>query len=143
VWALIAVLLAIGEILTPGLFFLGPIAVAATAAAIAAALAGGWVIDLVVFFVGSAASVGVLRRIARSHIRMPVAMRTEAAALAGAFAIVLEQVDLHGGSRKDPGGKFGGRLCWMRARSSSPERRSGSLKSRARRRSSTNRSPGD
>jgi membrane protein implicated in regulation of membrane protease activity len=99
-WALIAVLLAVGEILTPGLFFLGPIAVAATAAAIAAALGGGWVIDLVVFAVGSAASVGVLRPIARSHIRMPIAMRTGTAALVGMSGVVTERVDLHGGRVK-------------------------------------------
>jgi membrane protein implicated in regulation of membrane protease activity len=99
-WALIAVLLATGEILTPGLFFLGPIAVAATAAAVAAALGGGWVIDLAVFVLGSAASVGVLRPIARSHIRMPLAMRTGAAALVGTDAVVLEQVDRHGGRVK-------------------------------------------
>ena len=35
-WAIVAVLLAIGEVLTPGLFFLGPIALAAVAAAAAA-----------------------------------------------------------------------------------------------------------
>jgi hypothetical protein len=33
VWVVLAVLLAIGEILTPGLFFLGPVALAAGAAA--------------------------------------------------------------------------------------------------------------
>ena len=100
VWALVAVLLAIGEILTPGLFFLGPIAVAAPAAAIAAALGGGWVIDLVVFVLGSGASVAVLRPIARRHIRMPLSMRTGAAALVGATAVVLEQVDANGGRVK-------------------------------------------
>ena len=39
-WAVIAILLAIGEILTPGMFFLGPIALAAVAAAAAAAIGG-------------------------------------------------------------------------------------------------------
>ncbi len=32
IWAIVAVLLAVGEILTPGLFFLGPVALAAVAA---------------------------------------------------------------------------------------------------------------
>jgi membrane protein implicated in regulation of membrane protease activity len=100
VWALVAVLLAIGEVLTPGLFFLGPIALAATAAAAAAALGGGWVIDLAVFVLGSGASVGVLRPIARRHIRMPFSVRTGAAALVGATAVVLEQVDANGGRVK-------------------------------------------
>jgi membrane protein implicated in regulation of membrane protease activity len=99
-WAIIAVLLVIGEVLTPGLFFLGPIAVAAVAAAIAAAFGGGWVVDLGVFVAGSVAAVGVLRPIARSHIKMPLAMRTGAAALVGASGVVVEQVDAHAGRVK-------------------------------------------
>src|SRR4051794_803503 len=63
VWALIAVVLTIGEILTPGLFFLGPIAVAAVAAMVAATLGGGWVVELIVFVAGAGASLGVLRPI--------------------------------------------------------------------------------
>jgi membrane protein implicated in regulation of membrane protease activity len=99
-WALVAVLLAIGEILTPGLFFLGPIALAATTAAAAAALGAGWVVELAVFVGGSAASIAILRPIARRHIRMPIAMRTGTAALVGATAVVLEQVDVNGGRVK-------------------------------------------
>src|SRR3984885_5617370 len=99
-WALIAVLLAIGEVLTPGLFFLGPIAIAAVAAAIAAAFGAGGVIELVVFVVGSGGAIGLLRPIARRHIRMPAAMRTGTAALVGARALVVEQVDAHGGRVK-------------------------------------------
>jgi membrane protein implicated in regulation of membrane protease activity len=100
VWVLAAVLLAIGEVLTPGLFFLGPVAAAAVASAIAAALGGGWVVELVVFVAGSAASLAVLRPVAQRHIRMPRAIRTGAAALVGARAVVLERVDSHGGRVK-------------------------------------------
>ena len=100
VWAVFAVALAIGEIVTPGLFFLGPVALAALAAAAAAALGGGWVVELAVFVAGSAAAVGVLRPIARRHIRMPAAMRTGTAALLGASAVVLERVDASGGRVK-------------------------------------------
>jgi Membrane protein implicated in regulation of membrane protease activity len=96
-WAIVAVALAIGEIFTPGLFFLGPIAVAAVAAMIAAALGAGWVIDLVVFVAGAIASLAVLRPIARSHLRMPAALRTGTAALVGARAVVVERVDAAGG----------------------------------------------
>jgi membrane protein implicated in regulation of membrane protease activity len=96
-WAIVAVALAIGEIFTPGLFFLGPIAVAAVAAMIAAALGAGWVIDLIVFVAGAVASLAVLRPIARSHLRMPAALRTGTAALVGTRAIVLERVDVAGG----------------------------------------------
>ena len=100
VWAVFAVALAIGEILTPGLFFLGPVAVAGLAAAAAAALGGGWVVDLVVFVAGSALSLGVLRPIARRHLKMPHAIRTGAAALVGARAVVVDQVDMNSGHVK-------------------------------------------
>jgi membrane protein implicated in regulation of membrane protease activity len=96
-WALVAVGLAVGEIFTPGLFFLGPLALAAVAAMIAAALGAGWAIDLVVFAAGAVGSLAVLRPIARSHLRMPAALRTGTAALVGARAVVLEQVDAAGG----------------------------------------------
>jgi membrane protein implicated in regulation of membrane protease activity len=99
-WAIVAVLLAIGEVQTPGLFYLGPVALAAVAAAIAAALHGGWVVELIVFVVGSLAAVGFLRPIARRHIQMPIAMRTGAAALVGASAVVVDQVDKNGGRVK-------------------------------------------
>jgi membrane protein implicated in regulation of membrane protease activity len=100
VWCIVAVLLTIGEIFTPGLFFLGPVAVAAVAAAVAAAVGGGWVVELVVFVVGAVASLGVLRPIARRHLHMPIAIRTGAAALVGAPAVVLERVDSGGGRVK-------------------------------------------
>ena len=86
-----------GEVFTPGLFFLGPVALAAVASAVAAAVGAAVWIQLVVFVVGSFASVGVLRPIARAHLRMPAAMRTGAAALEGARAVVLVRVDQNGG----------------------------------------------
>jgi membrane protein implicated in regulation of membrane protease activity len=96
-WAVVAVALAIGEIFTPGLFFLGPIAFAAVGAMIAAALGGGWVIELLVFAGGSFASLAVLRPIARRHLHMPAALRTGSAALVGGRAVVVERVDSAGG----------------------------------------------
>jgi membrane protein implicated in regulation of membrane protease activity len=48
-WLIAAVALAIGELLTPGMFFLGPVAVAAVGAAITAGLGGGVVLQLIVF----------------------------------------------------------------------------------------------
>src|SRR6059058_4003367 len=93
VWAIVAVLLAVGEIFTPGLFFLGPIAVAALAATVVAAAGGGIWIQIIVFGVGSFAAVGFLRPIARKHLSMPRAIRTGAAALEGAKATVLQRVD--------------------------------------------------
>jgi membrane protein implicated in regulation of membrane protease activity len=97
VWAVAAVLLAIGELLTPGLFFLGPVALAAVAAAIVAALGASVVIQLIVFIIGSIASLAVLRPIARAHLRMPALVRTGTAALEGGRAVVLQRVDVNGG----------------------------------------------
>ena len=96
-WSIAAALLAVGEIFTPGLFFLGPVALAAVAAAVAAAIGGAVWLQLVVFIAGSVASLGVLRPIARAHLRMPAAIRTGAAALEGGHALVLQRVDRNGG----------------------------------------------
>ena len=97
IWALAAVLLAVGEIFTPGLFFLGPVALAAVAAGVAALVGLGLVVQLLVFIAGSVASVLVLRPIARAHLHMPAAMRTGTAALEGAKAVVVQRVDADGG----------------------------------------------
>ena len=96
VWIVAAVLLAIGEVLTPGLFFLGPVAVAAAAAAIVALLAGG-VASTIVFIVAGLLSLAVLRPIARRHVRMPQLLRTGTDALVGRKAIVTRRVDATGG----------------------------------------------
>ena len=96
-WSIAAVVLAVGEIFTPGLFFLGPVALAAVAGAVAAAIGAAVWLQLVVFIAGSLASLGLLRPIARAHIRMPEAIRTGTAALEGAHAVVLQRVDRDGG----------------------------------------------
>jgi membrane protein implicated in regulation of membrane protease activity len=96
-WLIAAVLLAIGELLTPGLFFLGPVAVAAVGAAITAGIGGGIVLQLIVFIAVSIATLAVLRPIARRHVHMPELMRTGTAALVGKKAVVLQRVDANGG----------------------------------------------
>jgi membrane protein implicated in regulation of membrane protease activity len=96
-WAIAALLLAVGEILTPGLFFLGPVALAAVAAAIAAVAGAAVWLQIIVFGGASLASLGILRPIARAHLHMPAALRTGTAALVGAPAIVLQRVDQNGG----------------------------------------------
>jgi membrane protein implicated in regulation of membrane protease activity len=97
VWAIVAVLLAVGEIFTPGLFFLGPVALAAAAAGIVALLGVGSVAQLIVFIAGAIGSVLVIRPIARAHLKIPSQLRTGTAALAGAKAVVLKRVDADGG----------------------------------------------
>jgi len=108
-WAIVAVLLAVGEIFTPGLFFLGPIALAALASTVVAALGGAVWLQIVVFGVGSFAAVGLLRPIARRHLTMPHAIRTGAAALEGAKAIVLQPVNSRGGRVKIGGEEWSAR----------------------------------
>jgi membrane protein implicated in regulation of membrane protease activity len=98
-WMIAAGALAAGEIFTMG-FFLGPIAIAATLAAIVALAGGPLALQLLVFTVASVGSVAVLRPIAQRHLRTPVQLRTGTAALVGTRAIVLEQVTADGGSVK-------------------------------------------
>jgi membrane protein implicated in regulation of membrane protease activity len=97
IWAIVATGLAVGEILTPGLFFLGPVAVAALVAAVLALAGLGAVVQLVAFVLASIASVAVLRPLARSHLRVPPMLRTGTAALVGTKALVLERVDVNSG----------------------------------------------
>jgi membrane protein implicated in regulation of membrane protease activity len=96
VWIVAAVLLAIGEVLTPGAFFLGPVALAAGAAAVVALVAGG-VASTIVFIVAALLSLAVLRPIARRHVRMPQLTRTGTDALIGRKAVVTKRVDAAGG----------------------------------------------
>jgi len=97
IWAIVAVGLGVGEILTPGLFFLGPVAVAAIIAAGLAVAGLGAIVQLLAFVVASIASVAVLRPLARSHLHVPPLLRTGTAALVGSKALVLERVDVNGG----------------------------------------------
>src|SRR4029077_6086287 len=86
----------IGEMLTGGLY-LAPFAIAAGLAAVVDALGAGGGVPWTVFVVVSILSLGVLRPIARSHIRQPPRMRTGAAALVGKQAVVLERIVNHEG----------------------------------------------
>jgi membrane protein implicated in regulation of membrane protease activity len=97
VWTILAAALGVGEVLTPGLFFLGPIALAAVAAAIATALGGGTAAGLIVFAICGALSLAVLRPIARAHLHLPAIARTGTDALVGRRAVVTRRVDGLGG----------------------------------------------
>jgi membrane protein implicated in regulation of membrane protease activity len=108
-WMIAAGVLAVGEMFTLG-FFLGPIAVAAVMAAVVALAGGGVALQWIVFTAVSAASLLVLRPIARRHMRMPAQLRTGTAALVGATAVVIDRVDRDGGSVK-----LGGELWSARA----------------------------
>ena len=97
IWAIVAVLLAVGEIFTPGLFFLGPIALAAVVAGVVALAGASAALQLIVFIAASIASVLFVRPIARRHLHMPPSLRTGTAALEGTKALVLQRVDANGG----------------------------------------------
>ena len=108
-WMVAAGVLAVGEMVTTS-FFLGPIALAAALAALVALVGGGLVLQWIVFIAASMASLGLLRPIARRHLRLPAATRTGAAALVGTRAVVLEQVDADRGAVK-----IGGEIWTARA----------------------------
>jgi membrane protein implicated in regulation of membrane protease activity len=97
IWTIVTLALAVGEILTPGLFFLGPVALAAVAAGVVSLAGAEPVVQLLVFIGGSIASVALIRPIAKAHLRVPAALRTGTAALTGAKAVVLQRVDTDGG----------------------------------------------
>jgi membrane protein implicated in regulation of membrane protease activity len=109
IWMIAAGVLAIGEITTMG-FFMGPIAIAAVLAAIVSLVGGGLVAQWLVFILASIGSLAVLRPIARRHLHMPAQLRTGAAALVGAKAVVLQRVDADGGQVK-----IGGEIWSARA----------------------------
>lgn len=98
-WMILAGVLAAGEILTLG-FFLGPIAIAAAVAGLVALAGASLAVQLVVFILASAGTLGVLRPIARRHLSTPPQIRTGTAALVGATAVVIERVDADGGQVK-------------------------------------------
>jgi membrane protein implicated in regulation of membrane protease activity len=95
-WMVAAGALAVGEIFTLS-FFLGPISVAAVVAAIVALIGGGLAVQWILFIAAALASLGVLRPIARRHLRTPARLRSGTAALVGSRALVLERVDQDGG----------------------------------------------
>jgi membrane protein implicated in regulation of membrane protease activity len=108
-WMIAGALFALGELFTPGLFFLGPLAVAALVAALVATLATGAAGALLAFIGAAVICVMVLRPLARRHIRLPTISRTGTAALVGRKAVVLERVDGSGGRVKIGGEEWSAR----------------------------------
>jgi membrane protein implicated in regulation of membrane protease activity len=96
IWLVLAVVLGVAEMLTVTLT-LGLIAVAAAAAAIIAGVSLPVPVQILAFIVVSVAGFGVVRPIAKRHLKQPPALRTGTAALVGRSALVLSQTDGHGG----------------------------------------------
>jgi membrane protein implicated in regulation of membrane protease activity len=110
IWVVVAGVLAVGEVLSLTLVLAMP-AVGALAAALVAVLDGGVVLQLVAFVVVSAALLGLVRPIARRHLRTAPRLRSGAAALVGRQAVVLERVDADGG-RVKLGGEVWSARSW-------------------------------
>jgi membrane protein implicated in regulation of membrane protease activity len=90
-WAIAAVILAVGEVLTVS-FYLFPFALGAVAAALVDLAGGGSAAQAAAFVAVTAVSLGVVRPIARRHVTMPPALRTGTAALVGCTAVVTETI---------------------------------------------------
>jgi membrane protein implicated in regulation of membrane protease activity len=99
VWTIVAAACAGAEALTLTLI-LGFISVGAVIALVVAVLGGPLAAQLVAFIVSSAALIGVVRPIAKSHLRTPTEMRSGVDALVGRSALVLERVDGNDGRVK-------------------------------------------
>jgi membrane protein implicated in regulation of membrane protease activity len=95
-WVIAACAFGIGEMLTNS-FFLAPFALGAGLAAVVDVAGGGGLAAWIVFVLSSLLVLGVVRPIARSHMKMPPQLRTGAAALVGKQAIVLERIVNHEG----------------------------------------------
>jgi membrane protein implicated in regulation of membrane protease activity len=95
-WLIAAVILALGEVATTGLF-LGPFALAAAAVVLLAAAGAGALVQWAVFLVVAIALLAALRPLARSHRRQPAQLRTGVAALVGRDATVVERIVNHEG----------------------------------------------
>ena len=92
-WIVAAGALAVAEVLTGGTLVLAMLAGGAAAGGLTAALGAPPALAVGVFALVSVALLGLVRPIARRHMRVNREARTNVAALVGAEALVLESVD--------------------------------------------------
>ncbi len=98
-WILLAVLFAAGEVMTLG-FFLAPFAAGAVLGAVADFAGAGSVVSILVFLISSGLFFGLLRPVARRHLRTPAQLRTGTDALVGKTAMVTVRIDAASGTVK-------------------------------------------
>jgi membrane protein implicated in regulation of membrane protease activity len=91
-WILMAVIFAAGEVVSMG-FFLAPFAIGALLGALADIAGAGATVAVLVFLLSSGLVFGLVRPIARRHLRTPAQLRTGTAALVGKTALVTQRVD--------------------------------------------------
>ena len=99
-WIVAAGVLAVADVVTGGTLILIMIAGGAAAGGLASALGASPALSVGVFALVSVALLGVVRPIARRHMRTPRAVHTGVAALVGTEAVVLEAVDGNDGRIK-------------------------------------------
>jgi membrane protein implicated in regulation of membrane protease activity len=100
IWFIVAAALMAGELLVTAAI-LGPVGLAAFGAGIAAAIGAGFEVQMVVFIVLTLLSLVFARPIAKRHLLPPpTEFRTNAPALVGRQALVLERVDRDSGQVK-------------------------------------------
>jgi membrane protein implicated in regulation of membrane protease activity len=104
VWLVVAVVLAIAEVLTLT-FVLGMIAGGAALAAISAAIGVPVVAQVIVFGVGDGLLLGLVLPAARRHRHMPPSIRTGTARLVGTRAMALSDINTAEGGRVRIGGE--------------------------------------
>lgn len=112
-WAVLAVVLGIVEVLSLTLV-LGFIAVACGVAAGVALAGGGVALQLLGFAVSGAVGLVIVRPVARRHLRTPPALPSGVSALKGTSGTVLERVDVRGG-RVKLGGEVWSARAWDEA----------------------------
>ncbi|MGH8775528.1 MAG: NfeD family protein [Jiangellaceae bacterium] len=98
-WLGLAFVFGIVETTTLDLMFL-MLAGGAVAGALAGVLGAPFLVQALVAIGASVALLGVVRPVAKRHLRTPVGTRTGVAALVGRRASVVERVDPHGGRVK-------------------------------------------
>jgi membrane protein implicated in regulation of membrane protease activity len=96
IWLVLAVVLGATELLTVTLT-LGLIALAAVAAAVTAGVSLPIPVQILAFVVVSVAGLGVVRPIAKRHLKQPPPLRSGTAALVGRTALVLSETNGYGG----------------------------------------------
>ena len=96
IWLVLAVVLGAAELMTVTLT-LGLIVVAAVAAAWTGATGLPVPVQILTFVLVSAAGLGLVRPIAKRHLKQPPPLRTGAAALVGRTALVLRETDGYSG----------------------------------------------
>jgi membrane protein implicated in regulation of membrane protease activity len=98
-WLALALIFGIIETTTLDLTFL-MLAGGALVGGVAAMLGAPFLVQAIIAIAACAALIGVVRPVAKRHLRQPVNARTGVAALVGRRARVLERVDAHGGRIK-------------------------------------------